>query len=70
MAQKLKINLEVFVPPTNINFKSTFKTVNKDYFSLIKKSDLFVKDFMRIVNTDFIKFYINEITEKFIYMTK
>ena len=70
LARQLKLSLDVFVPPTNINFKSTFKTVNKDYFSLIKKSDLFVKDFMRITKYVLIPFYVNEISEKFTYLTK
>lgn len=60
----------MFIPPTNINFKSTFKTVNKDYFSLIKKSTLFVKDFMRIVDYVLIPFYKREIADKFSYLTR
>lgn len=70
MAKELNLKLDVFIPPTNINFKSTFKTVNKEYFSLIKKSKLFVKDFTRIVNNILIPFYKREIADKLSYLTR
>lgn len=70
LASKFGVNIKIFTPPTNINFKTAFKTVNKEYIDLIKKSDLFMKDFFFVIENELIPFYAKEIKEKFSLLTK
>ena len=48
-ARVYDINLKDFTPPTNVNFATTYKTINKEYIDLLKKSELFMNDFLLIV---------------------
>lgn len=45
VADKLKIPLSYFTPPTNSKAKTWFKSINEEYLELIKHSALFVQDF-------------------------
>ena len=40
----------MFTAPTNSKANTHFKTINTDYIELVKKSDIFMDNFVEIMN--------------------